>query len=193
MPERESEFGIVAPKGVHNMGSLINGIDHTDLPEAARLPLTMLGEQWIDTKARIDEVTADIHTAQRRDKVALGIGTLSSSILAASLTDISQFRTARDLSAWIGLTPRAFSTGGKQRLGRISKMGDRYLRRLLYLGAMARISARRRGKPGKDRLWQMLERKPVKVVAIALTNRMARTVWALLKSGETYNAARAGM
>jgi len=90
-----------------------------------------------------------------------------------------------------GLTPKPHSSGGKERLGKISKMGNRYIRRLLYLGAMGVIAARRRRPAGDDRLWQLLDRKPVKLVAIALASRNARTVWALLRSGETYQAARA--
>ena len=92
------------------------------------------------------------------------------------------------MSMNLGLTPKPHSSGGKEHLGRISKMGNRHIRRLLYLGAMAQISARRKRDPGEDRLWGMLQRKPVKLVAIALANRMARTIWALLKTGESYKA-----
>ena len=91
----------------------------------------------------------------------------------------------------LGLTPKPHSSGGKERLGKISKMGNRYIRRLLYLGAMGVIAARRHRAAGDDGLWQMLARKPVKLVAIALANRTARTVWALLRSGESYPAMRA--
>ena len=88
----------------------------------------------------------------------------------------------------IGLTPKPHSSGGKERLGKISKMGNRYLRRLLYLGAMGVITARSRRSAGDDWLWKMTQRKPLKLVAIALANRMARTVWALLRTGESYRA-----
>ena len=104
----------------------------------------------------------------------------------------------------LGLTPKPHSSGGKERLGKLSKMGNRVadgrstrwrnhwqLRRLLYLGAMGVIAARRRRPAGDDWLWQLLERKPVKLVAIALASRNARTVWALLKSGESYQVVRA--
>lgn len=99
-------------------------------------------------------------------------------------------RRLATLSAWIGLTPKPHSSGGKERLGRISKMGNRYLRRLLYLGAMAQVSARRRGEPGDDWLWQVIQRKKPKQAAIALANRMARTVYALMKNGTEFQAAR---
>ena len=97
----------------------------------------------------------------------------------------------------IGLTPKPHSSGGKEKLGKITKMGNRYLRRLLYLGApcwkhafgmTVQITARSRKPAGEDWLWKMLQRKPVKLVAIALAGRMARTVWALLKTGESYRA-----
>jgi len=101
------------------------------------------------------------------------------------------YRSARNYSAWLGLTPKPHSSGGKERLGRISKAGNWYLRRLLYLEATAQIAARRRGRPGTDWLWSILERKPVKVVAIALANRMARVVWALICTGESHRTASA--
>ena len=104
------------------------------------------------------------------------------------MPDVSNFKAARDLSAWIGLTPKPQSSGGKERLGKITKIGNRYLRRLHYLGALAQIIARSRKPAGEDWLWKVLQRKPVKLVAIALAGRMARTVWALLKTGESYRA-----
>ena len=88
-----------------------------------------------------------------------------------------------------GLTPKPHSSGGKERLGAISKMGNRYIRRLLYLGAMGVISARKRTDPGDDWLGRMLAKKPLKVAAIALANRMARAVWAMLRTGEAWRAA----
>ena len=90
-----------------------------------------------------------------------------------------------------GSPPQPHSSGGKERLGRISKAGNRYFRRLLYLGATAQISARRRRRPGDDLLWRMLTKMPLKVVAVALANRMARVVWAFIKTGESYRAATA--
>lgn len=110
-------------------------------------------------------------------------------MLAATVPDVSAFRSARDLSAWLGLTPKPHSSGGKACLGAISKMGNRYIRRRLYLGAMGAISARKRSDPGEDRLGRMLGKKPLKVVAIALANRMARAIWAMLRTGEAWRAA----
>lgn len=120
-----------------------------------------------------------------------GSGLITATALAATVPDTTGFRTSRDLSAWLGLTPKPHSSGGKEKLGRISKLGNHYLRRLLYLGAMGVISARRRGQPGDDWLWRLLQRKTVKQAAIALANRMARTVWVLMRNGTSYDAARA--
>ncbi len=189
------EFGIVAPKGVHNVARLLASAETADLPENARGSIELLAEQFHDTQTKIEDVTAEIRTAAAQDKVAQrlqsipGIGPITPSVLAATLPEVTGFRTPRDLAAWIGLTPKPHSSGGKERLGRISKMGNRYIRRLLYLGAMGVIIARRRRAPGEDWLWKLIERKPVKLAAIAVANRMARTVWALLKRGDTYRAA----
>ena len=189
------EFGLVVPKGVHNMNRLVAEAEAADLPAEARMPLDLLVGQFADTKARIDAITADLRRAAEADETARrlqtmpGIGPITASVLASTLPDVSTFRSARDLSAWLGLTPKPHSSGGKERLGAISKMGNRYIRRLLYLGAMSVISRRKRADPGDDWLGRMLARKPLKLVAIALANRMARAVWAMLKTGETWRTA----
>jgi len=190
-----SEFGIVVAKGIHNVERLLEATN--DLPAAARQAVDMLADHLRETQDKIDEVTARIEAAQKKDPLAKrlatipGVGTLTASAIAATTPEVDNFHSARDYAAWLGLTPQPHSSGGKERLGRISKAGNRYLRRLLYLGAMAQISVRRCGKPGTDWLWRMLERKPVKVVAVALANRMARVVWALIRSGESYRATPA--
>ena len=187
-----SEFGIVVAKGIHNVDRLLAAT--TELPAAARPAVDLLADQLRDTQEKIDEVTARIEAAQRTDPLARrlatipGVGAISASAIAATTPEVDNFRSARDYAAWLGLTPQPHSSGGKERLGRISKAGNRYLRRLLYLGAMAQISARRCRRPGDDWLWRMLEKKPVKVVAVALANRMARVVWALIRTGESYRA-----
>lgn len=187
-----AEFGIVVSKGIHNMDRLLAAAEAA--PEQARPALELLAGQFRDTRERVASVTARIEAAQAEDHLARrlattpGVGALTASALAATTPEVDAFKTGRNYAAWLGLTPRAHSSGGKERLGGISKAGNRYLRRLLYLGAMAQISARRGKKPGADWLWRMLERKPVKLVAIALANRMARVVWALIKTGESYRA-----
>jgi transposase len=189
------EFGVVVAKGIHNADRLIAACDRADLPVPARKALNLLADQLIDTQRKIAELTTDIHADAKANEAAQrlqtipGIGPITASALATTLPDVSDFRSGRDLSAWIGLTPKPHSTGGKERLGRISKMGNRYLRRLLYLGAIAQVSARRRGEPGEDWLWKIIQRTKPKQAAIALANRMARTAYALLKNGTEYRAA----
>lgn len=192
------EFGLVAAKGVHNVEVLLDAVEKEGaLPAAALEPLKLLSDQFRETRKRVDQITRTIEAAQRTDPAAKrlatipGVGTLTSSVVAATAPDVSNFHSARDFSAWLGLTPKPHSSGGKEHLGRISKMGNRYIRRLLYLGAMAQIAARRKRDLGDDWLWGMLQRKPVKLVAIALANRMARTIWALLKTGESYQVRAA--
>jgi transposase len=115
-----------------------------------------------------------------------GVGVIGATAIAATVTDPAAFRSGRDFAAWIGLVPRQDSTGGKPRLGPISKQGDRYLRRILVVGA---VSVLRRAKLNPERYpWvaRLLARRPFKVVAIALANKMARVAWALLAKGGTY-------
>lgn len=189
------EFGIVVPKGVHNMGRLIAEAETADLPPEARMPLDLLAGQFRDTKQRIDVMTAQIKADAEVDETARrlqtmpGIGPITASVLAATLPNVSSFRSARDLPAWLGLTPKPHSSGGKERLGSISKMGNRYIRRLLSLGAMGVISARRLSEPSTDWLGRLVATKPLKVAAIALANRMARAIWAMLKTGEAWRPA----
>src|SRR5205814_10500067 len=117
-----------------------------------------------------------------------GIGVIGATAIAATIPDPKVFRSGRDFAAWIGIVPRQDSTGGKQKLGPISKQGDRYLRRILIVGAHA-VLRRARQQPDKyPWLTQLLARRPFKVVAVALANKMARMAWALLAHGGTYRA-----
>jgi transposase len=124
--------------------------------------------------------------ASKRLESVPGIGIIGASAVAATVSDPNAFRSGRDFAAWIGLVPRQDSTGGKQKLGPISKQGDRYLRRILVVGAH---SVLRRAKQNPEKypwLTQLLARRPFKVVAIALANKMARVAWALLARGGSY-------
>jgi transposase len=191
------EFGIIVAKGIHNVERLIMACEQTDLPAPARKALSLLADQLVDTQEKSGTLTADIQADARDNEAAQrlqtipGIGPITASALVAALPDIAEFKSGRDLSAWLGLTPRPHSTGGKERVGRISKMGNRYLRRLLYLAAMAQVSARRRGEAGEDWLWKITQRKKPKQAAIALASRMARTAYALMKNQTEYRAAKA--
>jgi len=141
-----AEFGIVVAKGIHSVGRLLDAA--CDVPDAARPALDILSDQLRDTHARIESATARIGEMQGEDALARrlatvpGVGTISSSAFAATTPDVAAFRSARDYAAWLGLTPKAHSSGGKERLGRNSKAGHRHLRRLLYPGAMAPHRAR---------------------------------------------------
>jgi transposase len=187
-----TEFGIIAAKGAQNVNRLKEQLDQ--LPEVARMAVGLLFDQMAETDTRIERLTDEIEetyaqseTSQRLTTIP-GVGMLTATIIAATTPDVDNFDCARDYAAWLGLTPKPHSTGGKQRVGRISKMGNRYIRRLLYLGAMAQImlTCRLKREPGSDWLSSMLIRKKTKVAAIALAHRMARTIFAVLRDGSRY-------
>jgi transposase len=194
-----AELGIVAAQGREGLKELLAIIaDEKDerLPVDARASLIVLATQLQALQTMIGSIEKRIivqHRASEESKrVATipGIGTLGASAITTTITDPSAFRSGRDFAAWIGLVPRQDSTGGKQKLGPISKQGDRYLRRILVVGAH---SVLRRAKKNPDKytwLTQLLARRPFKVVAIALANKMARIAWALLASGAHYRPAR---
>jgi transposase len=127
--------------------------------------------------------------ASRRLTSIPDVGRITASAIVASVADARQFKSARHFAAWLGLTPRSHSTGGKERLGGISKQGDPYLRRLLVTGATCVIRYARRKAPGEGG-WvrTLLTRRSARLVSVALANKMARIVWALLVSGNTYQA-----
>ena len=161
------------------------------VPPAIRL----LIERIHDLDAEIDEMDREIRRIVREDEALRrlmtipGVGELTAMAVHTFAPPMESFRTGRDFGAWVGLTPRESSTGGRQRLGRITKMGQRDIRRLLYLGATSVISsAIRRGEVTDPWLRRMLDEEPRKVVAVALANRMARIIWAVTVKGESYRA-----
>ena len=191
-----AEFGVVAPVGVPRAKELLAVIADTDdarLPPVARTCLESLVRQFLSLHEEIAIAERRIHAWHRSSAVSRrletipSIGPIIASALAASITDPEVFKNGRELSAWIGLTPRQNSTGGKQRLGKISKQGDQYLRWLLVAGAMSVVlHAKRRGTTNLPWLADIIARKPTKVAAVALANKTARIVWALLRHGGTY-------
>lgn len=185
-----AEFGIVTAKGAQNVDRLMEQMDR--LPQATRTPIGLLFDQLAETSNRIELLSREIEETHEQNETSQrlatipGVGVLSATAIAATTPDVSNFDCARDYAAWLGLTPKPHSTGGKQKVGRISKMGNRYIRRLLYLGAMAQIMVRQRRGIGADWLSGMLTRKKTKVAAIALAHRMARTIFAVLRDGTRY-------
>jgi transposase len=190
-----AEFGVVVATGVQNVPKLLACIEDDErLPDAVRLPMRLLAGQFHALEASIAEVTGAISEAHEADETSRrlatipGVGLLTASLVSATTPDVTNFPSARDCAAWLGLTPKQCSSGGKERIGRLSKMGNRSIRRLLYLGALARIRIQRRSGAADPWLAGMLARKPVKLVAIALANRMARVIWALLRTREVYRS-----
>jgi transposase len=192
-----AEFGIIAPQGLRHVDQLIAAIEaeSTALPELARSILRLIVAQLNDTQAKIHQVEARLARWHRNSRLSRllatipGVGIMSASAITATVCDPNLFRSGREFAAWLGMTPRQNSSGGKERLGRTSKRGDKYIRCLLVAGAVA-ILRHARTRATKDAEWVrgMLARKPAKVVAVALANRTARIVWAVMRRGDGYKA-----
>lgn len=194
-----AEYGLFANPGIANLLKLADkAFADAALPAYAHRALDILIR-------RITELTEEIGTldrelriwhaeneASRRLSAIPGIGVITATAIAATVTDPAQFRSGRQFAAWLGLTPRQQSTGGKTRLGGISKQGDRYLRRLLVVGATAVMRhAKRNPTPMTDWVNSLLANKPFRLVSVALANKLARIAWAVLTRGETYKTLRA--
>jgi transposase len=191
-----AEFGIVAPVGRNGVEQLLRVVaDSKDsrLPEIARACVAVLGAQLQMLKAQIldsDRMITAWHrsseVSKRLDEIP-GVGPVLATALVASVVEPKAFRSGRDFSAWIGLVPKQNSSGGKERLGNISKRGDRYLRSLFTIGALAVIRyAKIHGTKHRPWLAAMLARRPAKVAAIALANKLARMAWAMMARSERY-------
>jgi len=196
-----AEMGVIAPQGISRVGDLVAelmGEDETHLPKLARQALLGLAAELEALGDRIKGIEAAIlawhkdNEASRRLATIPGVGPITASAIVATITDPSQFGSARQLAAWIGLVPKQHSTGDKQRQGGISKQGDRYLRRLLVLGATA-VIRHARTKVTAEVAWlnALLERRPARLASVAQANKTARIIWALLVKGGTYRASAA--
>jgi transposase len=190
-----AEFGIVAAKGTGRVCDLLAAVAQAaELPEAARIMLAFLGRQidHLDGEiARLDTALVAQHKANPVSRLLAeipGIGPIGALTLAVRV-DPSRFQSGRHLAAWLGLTPREHSSGGKQRMGGISRAGDERLRQLLVLGATAVIRHTKPGRGASAWLLNLLERRPRKVAAVALANKMARIAWAMMTTGEGYRRA----
>jgi len=191
------EFGIIAPQGASRVGELIAIIEDDEdqrLPEVACQALAFLISQLRSVKEQLAALEKQLkawhrgNQASRRLATIPGIGLITATALVATIGDASQFKSGRELAAWLGLVPRQNSSGNKHRLGRISKRGDKYLRTLLVHGARTVLRWSRAKKETRAPwLEGMLKRRPANVVLVAMANKTARVVWALLNRKETYH------
>jgi len=191
-----AEFGLETPRGLHHAlalaARLVDG-EATDVPALAQRVVAGLARQIETLQAELTAIEKEILAWHRSSDVSQrlatipGVGVISATALAASVTDPQQFRSGREFAAWLGLTPLQNSSGGKERMGRISKMGDKYLRRLLVVGMTSLVRRARANPTSVDpRINDLLARKPVRLATVAMANRTARIVWAVMARGETY-------
>ena len=196
-----AEFGVSIPKGITHALAFVRRVvadEAHEVPQLAAKVIGALAEQALEGQARIRQLERALLAWHRSNDLARriatvpGVGLLGATALAATVTDPGQFRSGRQFAAWLGLTPRLNSSGGKERLGRISKMGDRYLRRLLIVGMTSLVRQAKRGPGVTDpRLAQLLARKPARVATVAMANRAARVIWAIMTRGGVYRAPQA--
>lgn len=197
-----SEFGLVAAKGIARIEELVErAAADAALPEAAKACVKFLAAQIATLEASIGDVETQIARVHAQDQTSRlldeipGVGAIIATAIAASLPEPAAFKTGRDFSAWLGLTPRQNSTGGKDRLGSITKQGNRYIRKLLVVGAtsLLRVAGKHTGALA-DWIVALRAKKPARLVSVALANKLARIVWAMMTSGEAFrkeNFARA--
>ena len=190
-----AEFGIVLAKGIQHVLNLVARLiegETLDIPEPASKVVIIVAEQLRDLQVRIGVLEKDLKSlccgdqVVKRLKTIPGIGTITASALVATVTDPHQFTSGRQFAAWLGLTPRANSSGGKERQGHISKMGDQYLRRLLVNGMTSQLQSVRRHPDRHPWAIDLLHRKPAKLVAVTMANKAARIAWVVMTRDETY-------
>jgi transposase len=197
-----AEFGVVTAQGPRKVTELVRRLgdpDDIELPSFARSALLSLAAQLETLIEEIGKIERQLmawhrqNEASQRLETIPGVGIITATALAASVPDPSVFRSGRQFAAWLGLVPRQNSSGGKDRLGRVSKMGNGYLRRLLVVGATS-VTRQAGTNDTRTGVWvrSLLERKPTRLVTVAIANKTARTAWALLAKGETYRATPAG-
>jgi transposase len=194
-----AEFGLVAARGLDKIEPLLARIaaDQT-VPELVKELFAELGGEYAQLNARIGKLEARLLAWHRSNELSRRlaeipcIGPIGAASLVMKVPDPHAFRCARDFAAWLGLTPKDHSTAGRQRMGVITRAGDEDLRRLLVVGATAVIRQASKGR-GQPFPWltALIRRKPAKLVAVALANKVARIVWKLMVSGERYNQRRA--
>lgn len=195
-----SELGIIAGANSAKVAGLIAIVrDETDvrLPKAARLALSAIADQIEALTRQINALEREIVREAKRDEDMLrlatipGVGAITAASIKALVPDPHGFKSGRHFAAWLGLTPKSHSSGGKERLGGISKMGNPELRCLLVLGATTVLRYARSNAKAPKWLSALLTRRPFKVAAVALANKTARIIWALLTKGGTYRGLEA--
>lgn len=196
-----AEFGVISPQGRAGLKVLLEVLhdrQETRLPDAARMALLELAAAIAALAPRIAALDKAIGKSVRANPIAAklmtipSIGPITASAIVATVGDPAAFRNGRHFAAWLGLVAKQHSTAGKQRLGRISKMGDRYLRKLLVLGATSKLRTAATGKTPLD-AWtrRLLEHKPRRLVTVALANKTARILWAVMAGNDHYRPERA--
>jgi len=193
-----AEFGLVAETGREGLAQLAEIVtdegNREALPAAMKQALRAIIDQIAALELQIGSLDRAIHAHHRANDTSCrletipGIGVIGATAIASTVTDPSNFKSGRDFAAWIGLVPRQHSTGGKERLGGISKQGDRYLRRLLVNGATSVVRNARQHPQKHPWIMRLLAKKPAKLVAIAVANKMARIAWAIMAKGGYYRA-----
>jgi transposase len=191
-----AEFGVIGAKGVSRVADVLVRARESVPALAFDLLAVLAGQlEVLEVQlVRIDQQMRNWHRENERSRrlaTMPGIGPVGAMTMVLRVPDPTVFRSGRHLASWIGLTPREHSTAGKQRLGKISRQGDEALRRLLVVGATSVIKQAQRGR-GPAWLLALLKRRPAKVVAVALANKMARIAWAMMVSGQAYRARQAG-
>ena len=197
-----AELGIAIPVGVEKAlqmaRKIVDGEAELDLPDEAQNVIVVLAEQMLQLHAQLRKLDLRLAALQRSDERARrlatipGIGPVGATALSASVGDPAQFKSGRQFAAFLGLTPRQRSSGGKERLGRITKMGDAYLRQLLVVGATSLIrSAKSKPETVDPRFVALVARKPARVASVAIANKMARIAWAIMARGGVFERGHA--
>lgn len=194
-----AEFGVVAPLGIERITELIDRVlgregDEAGIPPLVRSLVALYAEQIEKMNDHVRQLERELRTwhrtseASRRVASVPGVGTVTATAIVAAMPDPAMFASGRAFAAWLGLTPKASSSGGKERNGRITKAGDRHIRVLLVLGATSVLRRVRSGQPTPLYGWvkKLLDRKPARLATVALANKMARIAWAVMARKSTY-------
>jgi transposase len=192
-----AEFGLIVAKGLDKLAPLLAAIEKDEgIPVLARQLFAILARQYLQLQVELKAIEARLQAWHRANEVSRrlaqipGVGPVTAAALVMKAPDPHAFRSGRLYAAWLGLTPKDHSTAGKTRLGRITRAGDERLRQLLVAGATSVVKQAKNRSRGPAWLIELLKRKPPKLAAVALANKMARIAWKLMTSGESYDNAR---